>query len=356
MRLAAALVAAASLGAARAGAAGVRVGPPLWVVPERVPAEVARQASNNNVAVALFRGRLYMAYRSGPHHFASKEAALHVLSSADEGASWRHERTLRLGRDVREPSLVPWKGRLLLYYVVLGASATAYEPGAVWKTELGEGGVWSEPREGARPGDVVWEVKARRGRLWRSVWSGARYGLRVPRVELRFESSEDGDATGFGSHLVSAPAGEPGAWAFPAASSPLRYDSPRLFEQGGELYLLARRDPTGPYERGWTRLPMPLRRLAYMIRYWLTPKRTALYRLDRAKREVVHLADLPSAGDTAFPAVVRLGPRTWLAANYTSPLDAPGASWLRGQTSRRGTGIYLVRLEFGAGAAPPAAP
>ena len=364
-----------------AASAAVSVSTFTWVIPDRAPAGASVQASNNNVALAAFEGRLFMAWRTAPNHFASPKAVLQIASSADEGRTWTLEASISRGRDLREPSLVEWRGKLYLYVVQLGTKATAYEPGGGLRMERLGPGRWSEPVEADPPGAVVWDVKARLGRLWRTIYRGDRYRLRPPEIELSFESSldglhwsgpvvyrggvceaafefdeddvlwavarnEDGDASGFGSLVAWAPRENPAGWIFPQSSDPSRYDSPRLFEQGGELYLLARRDPTGPYDRAWSRLPFPLRRLMNLARYWLTAKRTALYRLDRKDARVVWLLDLPSAGDTAFPAAVRVGPRTWLVANYTSPLDKPDISWVRGQLSRRGTRIYLTRLVF----------
>ena len=54
--------------------------------------------------------------------------------------------------------------------------------------------------------------------------------------------NEDGDATGFGSHVVTAGPATPGEWRFPDRSDPSKYDSPRLFRHGNDVYLLARRD------------------------------------------------------------------------------------------------------------------
>ena len=125
-------------------------------------------------------------------------------------------------------------------------------------------------------------------------------------------------------------------WDCPDRSDPNRYDSPELFRHGDDLYLVARRDVDGLFgEEDGALGP-----------YSLRPKRTALYRVDRAGRTVVPLMDLPGAGDTAFPAVRRTGAHTFLLANYTSPLDAPDISWLEGQTSGRGTRIYLLDLAF----------
>ena len=88
------------------------------------------------------------------------------------------------------------------------------------------------------------------------------------------------------------------------------------------------------------------RRTRYAAAYWNRPKRTALYRIDKAARSVVHLVDLPSAGDTAFPSVRRTGADTFLVANYTSPLDDPDRTWLEGQGALDGTSIYLITLSF----------
>ena len=84
--------------------------------------------------------------------------------------------------------------------------------------------------------------------------------------------------------------------------------------------------------------------LRHLLDYSLRPKTTALYRIDRATKTVVHVMDLPGAGDNAFPTVVRPGAHSWLLANYTSPLDVPDITWFRGQESPRGTLIYLLDL------------
>ena len=64
-----------------------------------------------------------------------------------------------------------------------------------------------------------------------------------------------------------------------------------------------------------------------------------------AKKAEAYLAKT-GVGDTAFPAVWRTGPHSFVMANYTSPLDEPDVSWLEGQSSRRGTQIYLMDIEF----------
>jgi len=363
------------------------VSTPQWVVPGRgLPVEVSVQPSNNNVAIARHDGRLYLAWRSAPTHFASSETRLYVVSSADEGKVWRFEDKIELRADVREPHLLSLGGSLYLYFVEFGKSAYRFEPGRVWRSERAKDGGWGAPVRVPLDGEVPWDIQVRDGKAWMSSYAGAHYDLLHKgeiRVKLReskdgldwepkggdavvhrggaseaafafdkegrlwaMTRNEDGDDSGWGSALATAAPGEPRRWLFPAESDPERYDSPKLFEHEGEIYMVARRDVGGPFDRRWRRLPFVVQRLAYMLGYWSRPKRTALYRIDRPQRKVVWLQDLPSAGDTAFPSIVSTGPHSFLMANYSSPLDMQDASWLHGQISGRGTGIYLLRLDF----------
>lgn len=80
---------------------------PYWLIPsDHLPEGVAPQKSNNNVSITIFKKRLFLAFRTGPTHFASKKTGIYIISSAD-GKTWRKEKGLFIGRDVREPFLVP---------------------------------------------------------------------------------------------------------------------------------------------------------------------------------------------------------------------------------------------------------
>ena len=147
--------------------------------------------------------------------------------------------------------------------------------------------------------------------------------------------NEDGDESGFGSHLCTAPHDALSVWDCPSTSAPERYDSPELFRHGAEIYLVARRDVGGVFGEDDN-----------ILDYSLRPKRTALYRIDQEERRIEHLVDLPGAGDTAFPSVKRTGAHSFMVANYTSPLDDPDISWIDAQISERGTQIYLMDLSF----------
>jgi hypothetical protein len=158
--------------------------------------------------------------------------------------------------------------------------------------------------------------------------------------------NEDGDTTGFGSNVCTAEVGHYGHWQCAAQSDPYRFDSPRMFRHGKDLYLVARRDPIGPFDEGLDGGTFADLKLKYLVDYSSRAKRSALYQIDRDARKVVWLFDLPGDGDTAFPGIARLDAHRFLIANYTSPLDMPDLSWLGGQTCSCGTKIYLQTISF----------
>jgi hypothetical protein len=342
-----------------------------FVVPsDALPVET--QVSNNNVSIWLGEERLFLAWRTGPIHFATPQTAMHVISSEDGGESWVHEHSIELGSDVREPALGWWDGTLWMSFFQGGTDPFGFEPQGIWRSERCGVGNWTDTLVEDDTTRVPWDLKLRNGRWWRTSYTGEHYGEGI--LDLHFEVSddggeswaivgedpvyqggnseaaiefdetgalwavtrnEDGDETGQGSMVCVATAEDPGIWDCPEVSDPQRYDSPELFRHGDDLYLVARRDVDGAFGEDEGLLP-----------YSTRPKRTALYQLDRTARRVVHLMDLPGVGDTAFPSIVRTSEHTFLLANYTSPLDDPDISWLEAQTSPRGTQLYLLELSF----------
>lgn len=352
------------------------VGEPRFVVPsDELPAGLA-QPANNNVSLLVADGAWFLAWRTAPTHFASPDTELHVVSSRDQGESWVHEHTVALGTDVREPSLFLTgadQGRVALTFFQGGTEPAAFEPGAVWRSERCVAGSWTDEVIEDDTTRVPWDVKTRGGELLRTSYTGEHY-QRDAVLELHLERSpdggrtwedrgaevlyeggsseaafelladgslvavtrnEDGDDTGAGAMVCTAPASDLSAWDCPTASDPQRYDSPELLRHGDDVYLLARRDPDGVFGLDGSLLPYSTRR-----------KTSALYQVEPSTREVGWLRDVPGVGDTAFPQARRTGPHSFLVANYTSPLDEPDVSWLEGQTSERGTALYLLELTF----------
>ena len=90
-------------------------------------------------------------------------------------------------------------------------------------------------------------------------------------------------------------------------SNPYIYESPRMFNHEGELYLVARTDPTGPFMSSNNGvLPPTLHHLYDLAAYSLRPHGTAMWKLNRDTAELEWLLDLPGCGDTAFPRSVCL--------------------------------------------------
>jgi len=371
----------------------VVVSEPRFIIPsDLLPAQLPALSSNNNVDILFSGGRLFLAWRTAPHHFAGPDTHMYVMSSADNGATWQFEHDIFLGTDMREPRLLDFAGYLQLMFFEAGSDAGRFEPMKLWRTRRLGPGQWSELELLTDGGEVPWDLKVRDGIAYRTSYQGEHYGSgETSEVAVFFKSStdgtswtavggrpnvyyggvsevafefdregalwavtrnEDGDASGFGSHVCYAPAEDLSAWQCSARSDPDRYDSPEMFRHGDDLYLVARRDIGGPYDAG-DEGSLSERRGRYLVAYSLRPKRTALYKIDKPSRRVVHVVDLPGVGDCSFPSVQQTGPHTYLLANYTSPLDRPDASWLQGQTSPRGTQIYLATLTFEPYFGPP---
>ena len=166
----------------------IAVDPITWVVPsDALPDEVVPMASNNNVDIEFFKGRLYMAWRSAPTHFASEETQMLVISSGDDGETWRFETAVALGSDVREPRLFTVGSTLHLMFFQGGTNPIAFEPQRMWSVQL-EKKVWTEPQIYWDVPTVPWDIKLRDGKYWMTSYAGEHYsGDENPKIELFFE-------------------------------------------------------------------------------------------------------------------------------------------------------------------------
>lgn len=362
-------------------------GEPKFIIPASgLPSQIECLASNNNVGIMIFEGKLFVAWRTSETHFASENSKMFVVSSSDMGDTWNYETTLIPGADVREPNFLNFNGKLYLYCFKAGTNPLAFEPIDMMVTERISQGNWTDPAPNGLAETVPWQLKVHDGLAYMTCYRGTHYSTsEESSVDVFFKYSangvtwqnvggreyvyrggvsevayewdkdgnlwavtrnEDGDATGFGSHLVYAPAGDISNWQYPAVCSPYRYDSPKMFRHGDDIYLVARRNLDGPYDKGHDWLPISAQRIEYLATYSATAKRTALYKINTAEKRVDWLFDLPGVGDNAFPSVVQTGEHTFLIANYTSPLEHTDWSWVQGQVSPEGTQIYLLELKF----------
>lgn len=344
------------------------------------------QAANNNLDVTSFGGRTWLAFRTAPTHFASRAAELVVVSSADQ-KTWRPEITVSMKSDVREPRLLAWEGKLFLYFAQLGTNFFRFEPRRMLAMQRQESGRWTEAREIYRPGYIPWRTRVMDGRPfmiaygdgrhiydrdgvplqvhmlttddgfdWRPAVPGQAAVLEGGGSEADFMDlpggkglvavirNEAGDSSGWGSKICRATAAAPARWDCRTDSR--KFDSPLLFRQGNEVYLVARRhlSRSGMYDLHQRWMPAAMQTAAYQLDYWRYPKRCALWKVDPANLAVTWQADLPSRGDTCFPAVASAGDDEVAIYNYSSPLDGPDLPWVAGQLGK--TLIYrsVVRL------------
>ena len=363
----------------------IKLSEPFWLVPsDLIPGDVSPQNSNNNVSIAIFKKRLYLAFRTGPTHFASKKTGIYVLSTAD-GTSWKKELEIFIKRDVREPFLIPIGDKLHFYCFGAGTKMTAFEPQFIDHYECDGDGNWSGPEQVLTKGEVHWSMKNRYGKTYMTSYSGSHYDVKgEPSVSLYFKEStdgiewkpvgdssmvyfggvsetafefdsegnlwavtrlEDGDESGFGSHVAFAPANDLGNWQFPDTADQRCFMSPKMFRHGNDLYLIGRRQlGRKPFGKTNRNRKMSTQRIRNWTGYSFNPKTTALFRINQKERMVEWIMDLPGAGDTAFPSIVRLGKNRFLLANYTSPINHPKRSWLAGQLGK--TKIYLQIIDF----------
>lgn len=106
-------------------------------LPEGIKGELGH--SNNCLAIKIFKDRLFMAWRSGPYHFASKKTKMFIMSApvgedidANQTFNWKKEHVIELQRDVREPYFIELNGILHFYYFMAGTDIVAFQPNTMW--------------------------------------------------------------------------------------------------------------------------------------------------------------------------------------------------------------------------------
>ncbi|MCS6895761.1 MAG: hypothetical protein NZZ60_06410 [Bacteroidia bacterium] len=345
--------------------------------PERIACDSRRvYRSHNNVDITFFQGKYYLAFRTAPTHFPSRKAQIRIMHSSDL-QEWTCDTSFCMGRDLREPRWLVWKGRLYLYFFAGSQSSWRFDSkGIIGATQEGNGR-WDTFQIGWA-GWVPWRARAGDSVAYLSVyWGRDLYGLRH-HSEVRLLCSTDGRSwhsltpapqlslphatetdfwiesdgklwaitrsEGRGSYLSYASSPD-SPWTSIALEN--KYDSPLLFGTPDGLYLIARRHLPGKADRAPRVLPAFIRRYWNLLLYSLSRKRTALYRIDTLHHRVEWLMDIPGWGDTAFPAIYPSRGEEFIIANYTNPLSGKDVWWLRGQLSR--TVIYTARLRWVSG-------
>lgn len=357
----------------------------LWIVPSvHLPPDVKFQNSNNNVSACIFNKRLYMAFRTGPFHFASKKTGMYIISTNDF-KRWKKEFEIFNGRDIREPYLTVINDTLHFYFFSSGTKMTTFKPERINHYVLTEN-TWTRQPDVLEKTEVHWEIKKRYNKIYLTSYAGEHYKLKgesnlilnfkhtndgyhffpedsgrivykggVSECAFEFDREgnlwavtrlEDGDTNGFGSQLAFAPKENLQKWTFFKPVDPNCYMSPKMFRFQDDIFLIARNQRgKKPFGKAKNDISMKRQRLKNWIGFSLTPKTTALYKINKITKKIEWIMDLPGNGDTAFPSVQRLNKNQFLVANYSSSVKfRRNRSWLSGQFGK--TGIYIGILTF----------
>jgi hypothetical protein len=327
----------------------------FWLRPNRAEVDprleleswdvVADGEHNSNTDMIFWQGQLLLIHAASPWHLGSTRSRLLVKRSRD-GRTWETLAALQVpGRDIRDPKVIEIDGRLFLY-ALPNEGVYATPIGTVLSTS--EDAVdWTPFEPVGPPGWLFWRPKTRDGRTWyvaaywhehgESILLRSTNGHEWTRVSLihqgeandetaieflpdgrllataRLEVTADsvtGNANASTLLAVAEPPYE--RWTY-TKSEVTRLDGPALFSQGGRVFAVARSQP------GSRRYPTRLGSA------W-SRKRTSVFRVEPDR--LIHLSDLPSAGDTSYAGVVLRDNYVW-AEYYTSRIDRD-YPWLLG--------------------------
>lgn len=340
------------------------------------PAAAGRpvDAANNNLDLVRFGGRLYLAWRTAPSHFASAAARIEVSSAVDIDGPWRFETTVAVGADLREPRLVAAADAIHLFTMELGGDPKRFQPRRTLHLHSSGDGSWTEPRVAIDQPIVPWRIRRLDDRWALFCYRGAErmYSPRPARPTAEVRWSDDlehwsdptdlheggtelemirlDDGVMVGVTRVEGP-GPSGSDVLVGRSFPTlrlvhdrrKFDSPNLIDWDGEAWMFARRSVAygGIYDWAPRWMPPAVGIRLNQARWSVTRKRSAMWRIDVDTGVVRWMGDLPSCGDTSFAAVAGEADGSLLVADYSSPLGGDPV-WLRGQL--RPTVINLFRI------------
>jgi hypothetical protein len=81
-----------------------------------------------------------------------------------------------------------------------------------------------------------------------------------------------------------------------------------------------------------------------LIRYSITKKVTALFKLNKDSLTLDLVTDFPSTGDCSYAGITKLNNNTYLLMNYSSDITKRKKNWISGQLGK--TYIYYTKLHF----------
>ena len=341
----------------------------------KLPVQCKIQHSNNNLDLVKFNGKYFLSFRTAPSHFASKKAVLYVVSSADL-ENWNYETEISLASDLREPRFAVYHDTLNLYFFRGGTNTFKFEPKEVFVLRKTANTNWTLPETIHLDGFVPWRLRDRNDTLYLSAYYGKNLyqnshhsNLRLfwsvnavdwkpvsqePQVDIL--SAEEGEFVfdkqgnllstvrleGTGSLVCRADKDSLYSWQ--KVRRKIKYDSALLFDHGDDIYLVSRRNLDGDIDKVRHRKNEKQGRISNLIRYSITRKVTALFKLNKDDLSLTHITDFPSNGDNAYAGIAKIDDHTYALMNYSCDIKKKKSSWLAGQLSK--TFIYQTTLRF----------
>ncbi|MCH2043464.1 MAG: hypothetical protein MK212_04935 [Saprospiraceae bacterium] len=345
-----------------------------FVPSNQLPKELNIRKSNANVDCVKYKDRYYVAFRTAPYHFPAAKTWLYLISS-DDFENWTYEAEYHVGGDIREPRFAVFKDTLFLYFFEGGKTMTTFRPKYIWESHSTGDQHWTIKKSIHLDGYVPWRLKSRNDTLYLSAYYGVNLYKNKHEAELRLFQSVDGrkfTPISSGAQITTKGAEEGefefdaegnlwavirlegvGAYIAYADKDSLekwqtwykmdKYDSALLFAHNDRMYLISRRNLKGAATKWDTDHPTKKQRRKNLIRYSATKKRTAIFRLDKANKALVHIMDFPSTGDNAFPALAPINEHSYHLLNYSSNINKKKEiNWINGQL--RKTFLYHTVL------------
>jgi len=292
-------------------------------------------AHNAFTDMISFNGNIFLAFRSAAEHNITANSKIVILKSSNDGASWGkvHEFKLPGGKqDPRDPHLVVFKGKLILYTAAWRADISPDITDMVgFAVSTTDGKTWTRPVEcPGTKGYYIWRAATNpaNGRVFltgRRRKNFAKGSAEAPEhlIEAAVLTSEDGLSFEF----------------FGCATTSYGDETAIMFEEDGTMLALvrgagdgasyvARASPPYAAEQDWTRVKTPtpvggplLFKWGedYMVagRCYASGETTGVWSLSKTG-QLTKLLGLPSGGDTSYPGFVPLNEKEGLMSYYSS--------------------------------------
>lgn len=340
-----------------------------------LPKGVKLQKSQNNLDITNYNGKYYVAIRTAPSHFASKKTEIYVFSSIDF-SHWDLESKIQMKSDLREPRFAVYHDTLFFYFFKAGSNMFRFEPQSLYVSTKANNQDFTQAESCDLNGYVPWRIRERKDTLYLSAYYGKGLYSNSHRGDLRLFQSTNGkkwvpistqtqvnvkhaeegefifDKKGdlwatirlesVGGMLAHTKCNTLSEWTTKTIKD--KYDSALLFEYLDQIYLISRRNLDGIVDKAPKWLPGGLRRMINLLRYWVTEKRTSIFKLNQETFDLEHLIDFPSTGDNAFPGIVSDGKDGFYLLNYSSDIEGRAKNWISGQLGS--TYIYWTHIQI----------